>query len=327
MGTYSIIFVTAYRDIMDIARVRTKKMFIIPTFNWFVSDAGYCWESIRLANGYTARRLVCAQPSSDAGKSDWLDQDLGVASLRSYDPLRDHTGLFRLFAAAKPTELGILVFANRFGPLFSAEVSTIADDLGDSSEQPRDPTDGESLEQWQEAIRAMRVVVALWDAIPASGQGRLPKLPRESPLPTATATEAMALVIEHINQGLSRDATAALVYPYKKRGARLFRSQFQIVPKNLLGALWTQAALAVHEGTEFRTCVKCQEPYALSRFSPKTNTLTETRFCSTRCRVYAYRERVVRARQMHLRGLTNDQIGRELKTDPETVRRWVIRGA
>ena len=300
-------------------------MFVTPSFNWFVSEAGYCWESVNLGNDQTERRLVCAHPSSEAGKGDWFDQDLGMAIGRSYDPLRDHTGLFRLFAAVKPTEPGIIAFANRFGRLFSAELSTFVDDLGNSMEHSGDGTDGESLEQWQDAIRAMRVVVDLCDEIPANHQRRLPKLKRGSPSTTAPGPEATALVVEHINQGLSRDATAALVYPYKKRGARLFRSQFQVVPKNLLGALWTQAAFAVHEGTEFRTCVKCHEPYALSRFSPKTNALTEARFCSTRCRVSAYRERVVRARPMHLRGLTSDQIGRELKTDPETVRRWVSR--
>ena len=303
----------------------TEKMFVTPSFKWFVSDAGYCWESVRLANAAPERLLVCAQPSTEAGRGDWFDQDFGVAIGRSYDPLRDHTGLFRLFAATKPTESGIIAFANRFGRFFNAEMSTFVDDLGNSSEHPRDGTDGESLEQWRDAIRAMRVVVDLYDEIAANYQRRLPKLKRESPLTTTPGAAAMALVVEHINQGLSRDATAALVYPHKKRGTRPFRSQFQIVPKNLLGALWTQAALAVHEGTEFRTCLRCQEPYALSRFSPKTNAVTEARFCSTRCRVSSYRERVARARQMHLRGLTSAQIGRELKTDPETVRRWVTR--
>ena len=295
------------------------------TFKWFVSDAGYYWESVRSAIGESERRLVLARPSSEAGKGDWFDQDLGVVNGRFYDPLREHTGLFRLFAAAKPTEAGILAFANRFGRLFSAEQLAPVDALGNSSERPGNGSDGESLEQWQSAIKIMRVVVELLDEISAAHQKPLPKIKGPPPLKAAIGEEAMVQVIEYINQGLSREATAALVYPYKKRAMQPFCSQFQIIPKNLLGALWTQAAGAVHEGTEFRTCIKCQEPYALSRFSPKTNAFTVARFCSTRCRVSAYRERVVRARQMHAQGLTSYQIGRELKTDLETVRRWIRR--
>jgi hypothetical protein len=300
-------------------------MLIAPTFRWFVCDAGYRWESVRLADDKTERRLACARPSSDAAKGDWFDQDLGLVKGRCYDPLQEHTGLFRLFASAKPIEAGIIGFANRFGFLFSADQLTPVDELGNSSDHPRDGSEGETLEQWRAAIQAMRVVVKLFDNIAAKDQRRLPEVKGEPPLKGEVGAEAMARIIEYINQGLSRDATAALAYPNKKRGSLPFHGQFQIVPKNLLGALWTQAAVAFHEGTEFRTCVRCQEPYALSRFSPKTNVLTEARFCSTRCRVSAYRQRVGRAQELHLQGLTNDQIGDELKMDPATIRRWITR--
>src|SRR5215469_3579599 len=98
-------------------------MFTDPTFQWFVSEPGYCWKSVILANGQTERRLVRAESSIDSDKREWWEKEFGVLSSRPYEPLHYHPGLFRVLAAAEPTERGILAFANRFGRLLSADPS------------------------------------------------------------------------------------------------------------------------------------------------------------------------------------------------------------
>src|SRR5262249_29596303 len=120
-------------------------------FHWFVQPGAYSWgkgavfpdeaDYPALGVGY--------YPAPKAGR------------LRRYAPLRDRTGLFRVFAETEPTERAIVGFADRFGHLFSAR--TYQKPLG----RTRGPASGEAVEEalaphaeplrwWREEILTMR---------------------------------------------------------------------------------------------------------------------------------------------------------------------------
>jgi hypothetical protein len=60
-----------------------------------------------------------------------------------------------------------------------------------------------------------------------------------------------------------------------------------IVPTNLLGAIWLQCARAIEGVGRYQRCPRCQEWFAVPPKAMREN----TNYCSTRCRVAAFRAR------------------------------------
>jgi len=83
--------------------------------------------------------------------------------------------------------------------------------------------------------------------------------PRDAEIPTTSViARAWNWLASDINKGLRRHAAPELVVRLQPPTTRIW-----LAPKNLMGALWIQAALAVHERRLFWDCQECSDPFAL----------------------------------------------------------------
>jgi hypothetical protein len=92
------------------------------------------------------------------------------------------------------------------------------------------------------------------------------------------------------------------------------RLNVSLVPTNLIGALWLQFAAAVDGLKNFNQCSQCGAPFEVSR-DPRTGKRSDAWFCSSRCRVGHYRERIEQARRIRSTGITVERIACELDAD------------
>jgi hypothetical protein len=247
-------------------------------FTWRVEANGYEWAEHR-GQAFLHHRVV---PMSGGGS-------------RLYTP---GPALFREFAGTDPTPEGTLLFANRFGELLGPERFAL-----DSGGPHPDPGvfalpvighDGDYEVQyretwglWHEEVNALNRAVRLWETGEGAG---LPDL---------------------INGGLAGRAAPRFV-----RDPRTGKLALQVVPENLLGAMWLQLAEAIGGGKQFRQCDRCGAWFEVSG-------RVDRKLCSDACRSAAYRARQERARQLAAEGKGLSAIARELGSDVKTVRRWV----
>jgi hypothetical protein len=100
------------------------------------------------------------------------------------------------------------------------------------------------------------------------------------------------------------------------------RLGISLMPRDLLGALWLQFAVAVDALKNFAKCAQCGAPFEVSR-NPLTGKRPDALFCSARCRVGRYRGRIDQARRLKSEGLPVNEIARKLKTEVRTVNGWL----
>jgi hypothetical protein len=317
----------------------------------------YCWTRmpVRFSPTLGSQNWRGGDEVADED-SELLRSNASVLSLeepaarRTYFPLADETGLFRVFAETDLSPEAVLDFANRYGPLGL-----------------RNPEGGvpppEALRTWRGLILEMRYLVRLWDEARRGDAAALAQsvgwderaggviyrsvpevlrvisfstvpqpqlfeveegppavddhlLPRAS-LPLAwgdTCGAALYFVQEKLNRHLGDDAPAHLVWS-PRRG----RSTLRIMPQGLWGALCLQFARAVSGDLEYQRCPVCGRWFELSPGVNRANKQT----CSGSCRTKLYRQRQERARELYAEGKTARQIARELGAEPEKVKDWV----
>jgi len=127
--------------------------------------------------------------------------------------------------------------------------------------------------------------------------------------------------------------TPALLWdpsPNQHRRRSLGCLSLHLRPRDLLGALWLQLAVAIAGNKQYRSCPVCGRWFELlsdSSRRPQRGKATAGRasrfYCSTSCRVTAYRRRKQEARSRHAAGESIDVIACALDSDPETVRTWI----
>jgi hypothetical protein len=98
---------------------------------------------------------------------------------------------------------------------------------------------------------------------------------------------ALEHIRKEINDKLSENTTLRMLWHHDRDDVTCCA-----VPKNLLGAIWLQFAIAVETKTDFRSCAECQKWFEVT---PGTGR-KDKQFCSTACRVKNYRERKTRLR-------------------------------
>ena len=271
----------------------------MPRFSWRVATEGYAW-----------------QLEADDGGAEEFDTepklylDLLVWEFRTYAPM-SFPGLFRTFADTAPTPTATLAFANEWGNLgdvFSEpdEPDEPPDDMDDSQrrawvrdiESDRRIYDPFSL--WSISIKKMRQCVELWDA-----RRRGQNTPDES--------ERLLSIVE---DELGQDRMEVRIERSERTPSGF---ALDYLPRNLLGALWLQLALAICENKDFRQCAACGKWFELS----PTEHRTSRRYCSEACRSRAYRDRKVQATRMAAAGRSPEEIAETLKTKATTVKRWL----
>jgi len=296
---------------------------LVEEFNWPVPRAGFRWLTAHtVANPKRERWLTDGQPFSLLRRDE-----------RIYRPLREHTGLFLIFAELQATEDDIAALAGRFGSL-----------LGDTGEQIalRENAVGKDLsalawaeraDVWQFEINAMKSATAVWTAIRDNDSPALERFLKLNPLfgggskaiagGRSTSENPAWLCLNYIqaevNLRLEHQVTLQL-----ERDPKVPEAKLILAPKNLLGALWLQFSLAVEGHKEFRQCAQCQEPFEVS--VDATGRRPDARFCRGLCRVKNYRERIATARRLSQQGVSHREIAKQLDTEVKTVKAWVSNG-
>jgi hypothetical protein len=281
---------------------------------------------------------------------------------RVYSPLEDEPALFRVFAGLDPADRdAIAAFANQYGGLGKRRVLLAGWEEGKPTFP--DGTQGETYEDWGWAIFYMRWAVRIWDMISTRDAAGLaknityheketrpgypareagwsfnshPDTPiRDVPAPGSVSSAiepvvgltedtkialmpATLLVQRWVNENLRDNSSPALVYHLKPG-----KQMLQIVPKNLLGAMWFQLAQAIAGNKNYRTCRDCGRWFEISG---DTDGRTERRqFCDDACKSRDYRRRKERAVELRAGGKAPKAIASELGTDVETIKKWTVK--
>jgi hypothetical protein len=193
-------------------------------------------------------------------------------------PLREHTGLFRLFGDTATTERAVKAFAEKFGLLFGGEM--------------REGDAGEKLADWASEIAALRLAIGLAGA---HGPEQARKSIREAidskvlidfepEILRDFGATPLWLLRNLANRRLDKYATAIVLTSPDARQLNL-----ALFPRNLVGALWLQLLQAVEGGVKFRHCVGCGEVFEVSR--GPTGKRADAKYHSPACKLAAFRRR------------------------------------
>jgi hypothetical protein len=321
-------------------------------FVWNVPQSGYQWIQARILH----------DKELDRDREQWVLTD-GLALhqpflMKQYSPLKMYTGLFRNFAQLPADNRdAILAFANQYGTLGIGKEL----DLTRAKDEPRPFVWGETWQDWADHIEAMRLAVDLWDMVTARDtagvarhvrwqdaeygedgrkksetgwcydsrpdlpRGQVPRTGRRTgefiePIPARPGDVLMPasrLVYRWINAYLEGTTTPKLVNAGKV--------VLQIVPQNLLAAMWLQfaQAIAANKGyRDFRACKECGKWFELSHKQEDRRTVRRE-FCSDPCKSRDYRRRKDRSQELKAEGKSVKEIAKELDTDVETIKKWV----
>jgi hypothetical protein len=277
------------------------------TFRWPVYV--YRWVSVALFDNAPDKAGTRSRSRTSTPAWILVPDMTGRHPPRLVDSLRIHPALFRTFADLDGRDReAILAFANQHGLLEDAKVMA-------------------THRAWQAQIFCMRHVLELWDRL-QKGQARelahflrwqderseigqvhlkggwVYQGPREQPgrgpeallpqeflipplghlhkddiyLPTRLLIQAL------INERLHRRVAARLVYNQDTT-----ISEIQLVPSDLLGALWLQFAEALASNHEYKKCKQCGAWFAIA--SGEDGRTARREFCSDPCKSKDYRER------------------------------------
>lgn len=258
-------------------------------FLWHVPSDGFEWHRLSPEREARSRGLLTAESSPE--QMDTLELGLlpkPTGGVRSYQPLKDYTGLFVTFSAVEITPPAILAFANQYGTL---EASGIRDSLapprrgeawrGDSLKFPY----GVSWQRdWQAEIESMRELLERYGFRDGTFTGMKPS---SDPEDIDIGGDSAFLWDRKFE--VHRQLTLRLP------GHVTFTIQddtLQYLPTTLLGAIWLQFWLAVAQRKEYRRCEAPECPRTWFEISKAPFGLRpEARYCSTACRSRAWLSR------------------------------------
>ena len=232
-----------------------------------------------------------------------------------YSVFKDQTGLFREFASLETPD-DFLEFANRFGPLGADASISIVDTVADEPwKKGLFLYWAEPLTFWRDETRLVNEVTSLWDLFQDSGTKAF-----EFQIDDRKAVLSVKKANPFIDIKRHKGWTVADRSKDPEHFAKLKKADKQewpktvlaklltagtkdridfgvtdadkdlslsIMPKGLIGALWLQAALAVSGGKDFRQCHECQTWFEVATGQGRSDKL----YCSTACRMRAYRKR------------------------------------
>jgi hypothetical protein len=287
-------------------------------FSWDRIEGGYEWIDSKAPAAYEQDRSLLGEE-----RRFLVERRTGNPSYWRFNPIASDPTLYRAFARLDSTEDAYLQFANKqgllgIGGLLVREQGTYA-----SVSQ----TMGEPFYRWRLAQYRMRVVTDILDAIQANdteqlrqwfrvtrqsvvferedaGKGRRmsvvtsPELNiREYLWKWASGVPENERLIRfarghaqnEINEAMAGDkdegesATLARIIYDGDREAMSLR----VVPRNLLAALWLQCARVLTLNPAFHACEYCGKWFELSPAARRR----QSKYCSARCKVAAYRAR------------------------------------
>jgi endogenous inhibitor of DNA gyrase (YacG/DUF329 family) len=188
----------------------------------------------------------------------------------------------------------------------------------------------EPFQLWKREIEELKQAVSMWQIVASGNRELLRRLKRKF------APHSAPLAVQnylHVN-----DKDPAMFFLSKIQwptDARLTdhvltrlifagntpRLHVVLQPQSLLGGLWLQYAAAVDSNKSFANCRQCGAPFEVSR--EPSGKRRSARFCSDRCRMAHYRDRIDTARRLKEEGSPLPEIARALHTKISTVHKWV----
>jgi hypothetical protein len=288
-------------------------------FVWGVPLRPFSWQDGK--RGPEEKKFERFLTTSQVGGSDWQG---------TYRPFDDYKGLFISFAGLTPDEGHIADFANKYGCLLPGyDPDTRIWLLEEGSQNPISAR-GETREFWQREILAMSLAFNIWTGL-RSGSSKLlasifNAIAPDSPIgslfnqwlnPNHPEVDAVAQVLARLVDQHLQEHVASRMRPSDEPLAL----KLSYVPRNLLGALWLQLALAIDAKKNFVKCAYCGDPLEVSDDGRAQR--SDTRYCRPVCRVNAYRERVGQAQKLHHQNISNKEIAKKLGTTTERIKKWV----
>jgi hypothetical protein len=286
-------------------------------FEWYVSETGHqCLSTTPIP-----RR------GQQGSQGDYLAERL-PKKRRAYEPLVEHTGLFRTFASLADDKDAIVAFADKYGLLLGGnETIFVPLPRGERAAITRDGNLGsvpaERLDTWRAEIAEMRELLALWCAARESDKKKLAAhlkwhggdVVSYRPAPEHSITEeaiwrrerdpapmavgdlikpALYYLARRVTRRLEGDEERpALAFPALIWDTDKVAPVLVLSPKNLLGALWLQFAQAISGNKIFRECDECSTWFEVSKSAFRVNRM----YCSGACKAKAYRRRQEKERR------------------------------
>jgi len=265
-------------------------------FWWHVDTAGYVAER-RIPTEDEEQLVIIRRPSVELGRS-------------SYRPIREETGLFRIFANLDYEDSAqITEFANSYGLL--GEGVFIDPEGGQGALEG-----GELFRTWAKEIDHMQRALRLWDCVQArdneslkqyihwegtrsveyqKGRTRIVIANEDSNReyldrfpPGDVSIPAERLVQTVINKQIDGRVSPRLLWDEGGTKLRLY-----LVPKNLVGAMWLQFSQAVDGNIQFLVCPECEKPFAVNKSARGKPRI----YCSASCRSRAHHKRSTGGKQ------------------------------
>jgi hypothetical protein len=227
-----------------------------------------------------------------------------------YDPLDDHTGLFRTFAETTVTPSSIKAFACNYGFQFEQNLEelgwftlTVPEIYGEDT-----PIYGEPFGSWRNNILLMCEALSMWDMARQKDVRGLARYLqwRQGELllrGDVRILEKEPTVIDSIRRSSHERigfSEGDLIEPAKyvagvfvntemdgqvSPGLLWDRTGFShhlaILPQSLVGALWLQFARAIDGNRDYRACPNCGTWFEVGQGAASR----ARRFCSNKCRV------------------------------------------
>jgi hypothetical protein len=125
---------------------------------------------------------------------------------------------------------------------------------------------------------------------------------------------ALVYLERQINKQLEAEGEPRMLWDL--HGIRL---NLRFLPRNLLSMLWMQFACEVSGKVAYRECGSCKRWVRIGPDAARRSRL----YCSNACRTRGLRDRQRAARALRSEGKSIEAIADELKSDAETIKKWV----
>ncbi len=285
---------------------------------------GYTWLDARVDGGSKPMQVLAAR----------FEPGEKLAPAEVYFPLRQESALFRILAGVELNPDAIRKFADKYGQIYEHQfrIEYWRDGLERQST-------GTPMYIWRQTILALRHWTTVWNFISAKNERGLLRYMKElefdqqdltskvvnkfianswpilnSPPKDRIRTAKKCLCLGVWESELLENFTVHLRYDENRD-----TFGFRLRGEDLVVAIWAQFAMAVIDSKEYECCKTCGKPFEVSPEVARTN----REYCSTPCRLKAYRNRQRNAVRLKGRGKSLKEIADQLGSDVTTVRGWI----
>jgi hypothetical protein len=279
-------------------------------FRWYVRTTGYRWV--------TAQSVIMTAEGEPKMSGKFLTSGVPLNTpynMMRYHPPLSEPNLYRKFAALYERDLSNAKRLDRYMQrkpessamtrfeestrAFAGEYGSLTDDHEVMINLNGEVGGGEPISLWLSNVEAMHEVVTALE----------------------NGTAQTKDVQKNVNKHLEGKVSPRLLW---LSSANLERMVLRIVPENLLGMMWLQAARAVDENRLYRPCEMCGKSMEFARNASGRASRIDRLTCSERCRSAhhrAHRRALEFAKSRMSVAAIVDQLGGRVPAD--VIRKWL----